>query len=123
MPAAARYDAIVIGAGAAGGLAALSLTEAGLRVLVLDAGVVRSPSRSFSRRLTRGLIRRILGHSALMVLDRRQRVQSLCYAWPLAPEAFVDDLDCPYVTPSDRPFIWLRVRQLGGRLVIPGHGR
>src|SRR5262249_30143900 len=40
-----------------------------------------------------------------------------------APEAFVDDLDCPYVTPPDRPFIWLRSRQLGGRMVIPGHGR
>ena len=53
--AAGRYDAVVIGAGAAGGMAALSLTEAGLRVLVLDAGVVRSPIRSFSRRLTRRL--------------------------------------------------------------------
>ena len=46
-----------------------------------------------------------------------------CYAWPRAPEAFVDDLDCPYVTPADRPFVWLRARQLGGRWLIPGHGR
>jgi choline dehydrogenase-like flavoprotein len=122
--AAAQYDAIVIGAGAAGGLAALSLTEAGLRVLVLDAGEVRSPLRSLSRRLTRGLIRRIFGQAALTALDRRrQRVQSQCYAWPSAPEAFVDDLDCPYVTPPDRLFLWLRARQLGGRMVIPGHGR
>jgi choline dehydrogenase-like flavoprotein len=104
---AAQYDAIVIGAGVAGGLAALSLTEAGLRVLVLDAGVVRSPLRSFSRRLTRDLIRRILGLDGLMALDRRrQRVQSHCYAWKFAPEAFVDDLDCPYVTPPDRPFVF-----------------
>ena len=36
--AAGAYDALVIGAGAAGGLAALLLAEAGLRVLVLDAG-------------------------------------------------------------------------------------
>ena len=123
MRTAARYDAIVIGAGATGGLAAQLLTEAGLRVLVLDAGAVRSPLRSLSRRLTRGLIRRILGDGALTALDRRrQRVQSQCYAWPFAPEAFVDDLDCPYVTPPGRPFIWLRARQLGGRIVIPGHG-
>src|SRR5262249_25641261 len=122
--AAARYDAIVIGAGAAGGWAALSLTEAGLRVLVLDAGAVRSPLRSFSRRLPPGLIHRILGHGAVTALDRRrQRVQSQCYAWPFAPDAFVNDLDCPYVTPPDRPFVWLRARQLGGRLVIPAHGR
>jgi choline dehydrogenase-like flavoprotein len=122
--ATARYDAIVIGAGAAGGWAALSLTEAGLRVLVLDAGVIRSPLRSFSRRLSRGVIGRILGPAALTTLDRRrQRVQSQCHAWPFAMEAFVDDLDCPYVTPPGRPFFWIRTHQLGGRLVIPRHGR
>ena len=119
-----RYDALVIGGGAAGGLSALSLTEAGLRVLVLEAGAIRSPLRSFSRRLTRGLTRRILGPAALAALDRRRhKIQTQCYAWPFASEAFVDDLDCPYVTPPDRPFVWLRARQLGGRWVIPGHGR
>src|SRR5215813_2402667 len=40
---AGAYDAVVIGAGAAGGLAALLLTEAGLRVLVLEAGSARTP--------------------------------------------------------------------------------
>src|SRR6266516_4244064 len=54
------FDALVIGAGAAGGLAALLLAEAGLRVLVLDAGLPRSPIRSLSRRLARGTIRRLL---------------------------------------------------------------
>jgi choline dehydrogenase-like flavoprotein len=105
-------------------LAACSLTEAGLRVLVLDAGVIRSRMQIFSRRLTRGLTRRILGDAAVAALDRRRHsIQSQCFAWPAATEAFVDDLDCPYVTPLDRPFVWLRARQLGGRWVIPGHGR
>ena len=36
--AASPHDAVVIGAGAAGGLAAMLLAESGLRVLVLDAG-------------------------------------------------------------------------------------
>ena len=36
------HDVIVVGAGAAGGLAAMLLTESGLRVLLLDAGF---PSR------------------------------------------------------------------------------
>ena len=118
------YDVLVVGAGAAGGLAALLLTEAGLRVLVLDAGVPKSRRRSFSRRLVRSAILRLRGPASLNAFDRkRQRVQSRCHVWPLAREAFVDDIDCPYVTPADRPFIWLRSRQLGGRMVIPGHGR
>jgi choline dehydrogenase-like flavoprotein len=117
-------DAVVIGAGAAGGLAALLLAEAGLRVLVLDAGSARSPIGAFCRRLARSAVHRLLGPNTLQMLDRRrQPIQSLCHAWKNAPKAFVDDLRCPYVTPPDRPFVWLRARQLGGRMVIPGHGR
>jgi choline dehydrogenase-like flavoprotein len=118
------YDAIIVGAGAAGGFAAWLLTEAGLRVLVLDAGVARSPIHMLSRRLVRGVTRRLLGEGILAAFDRqRHPIQTQCYAWSSAPAAFVDDLDCPYVTPSNKPFVWLRARQLGGRWTVPAHGR
>jgi choline dehydrogenase-like flavoprotein len=100
------HEAIVVGAGAAGGLAAALLTEAGLRVLVLEAGP--QPDSFIAT-----------DQSA----KERQPVQSRCWAWSLAPHLFVDDVKCPYVTPSDHPFFWIRGRQLGGRMVIPGHGR
>lgn len=117
-------DAVVIGAGAAGGLAALLLAEAGLRVLMLDAGSARPSIGSLSHRLARQAVRRLLGRAALDTFDRRrQPIQSRCYAWKNAPEAFVDDLRCPYSTAPDRPFVWLRSRQLGGRMAVPGHGR
>jgi choline dehydrogenase-like flavoprotein len=107
------YDALVIGAGAAGGLAALLLVETGLRVLVLDAGAARSSMHYASRRLLRGTVKRILGLAALEAFDRRrQPIQAQCFAWRHAPAAFVDDFDCPYVTAPDRPFFWLRARQL-----------
>jgi choline dehydrogenase-like flavoprotein len=121
---AALYDAIVIGGGAAGGLAALLLTEKNLRVLVLDAGLTRSPTYLLSRSVIRGLARRLLSVSAFESFTRRrQPIQSQCHAWHFAPEAFVDDLDCPYVSAPGHPFVWLRARQLGGRWAIPGHGR
>lgn len=117
-------DAVIVGAGATGTFAALSLAEAGLRVLVLDAGVPRTKLQKASTRIRDGLVRRILGQAAVDArARRRQPVQSECYAWPGAPEAFVDDSECPYVTSSDPPFVWIRARQLGGRWAIPDHGR
>ena len=137
--AVGAHDAIVVGAGAAGGLAALLLTEAGLRVLVLDAGWPRSERRSSWRRASDTIVRRLADPATLRVVPPaavplarvalrglgwlRQPVQSRCGAWGRAPEAFVDDRDCPYVTPPDKPFVWIRARQLGGRMVLPGHGR
>ena len=46
------HDAIIVGAGAAGGLAAMLLAESGLRVLVLDAGLPSAWLRAPLRRLT-----------------------------------------------------------------------
>ena len=132
-------DAVVVGAGAAGGLAALALTEAGLRVLVLDAGWPAQHHRSLFRRATVGLVQRLADPEGLRFIPPRfvprvrstisavgrwrQPVQSTNYAWAFAPSAFVDDRDCPYATEEGAPFAWIRARQLGGRMTIPMHGR
>src|SRR5262245_27307526 len=109
-----RSDAVVIGAGATGGFAAMLLTQAGVRVLVLAAGSARSPMLSRFRRLNRSIVERVLGPSIGGAYARkRQPIQSRCYAWRLDPDAFVDDIDCPYTTPPNQPFVWLRARQLG----------
>ena len=132
-------DAVVIGAGAAGGIAAERLTHAGLNVLLLDAGFRRSFLRAPLRRLTAELVSRIAnpdflpflpakvlgsGRAALRKLGRfRQPIQTTCYAWDRRPDAFVDDRECPYTTPDSHPFLWIRARGLQGRVGIPGHGR
>ncbi len=134
-----RFDAIVVGSGAAGGLAARLLTGAGLEVLVLDAGYrkrfVHAPFRRTSAAMVEGLADprwyEILppqlinfGRRGFKLVGRvRQPVQSRNFAWEMAPETFVDDRDIPYEATPDAPFHWYRARAIGGRMMVPGHGR
>ncbi|NQY98712.1 MAG: GMC family oxidoreductase [Henriciella sp.] len=135
----AQLDAIIVGAGAAGGFAAALLCEAGLKTLVLDAGSVPSVFQRPLTRTTNEIVSLLANPDALrwippriswkgrqllkLMGKRRQPIQSQCYAWEGLPNGFVDDLDQPYETPSDRPFNWIRVRGLGGRMVVPSHGK
>ena len=115
-----KPDVIIVGAGPTGCLAAKCMTDAGLDVLLLDAGLPRWVQL---RRLIWHAGNTLLGAGAVKLLGRRQSVQSRCFAWWTAPDTFVDDVDNPYVTPANQSFVWLRSRQLGGRIAVPGHGR
>ncbi|HKP87328.1 MAG TPA: FAD-binding protein, partial [Blastocatellia bacterium] len=42
------YDAVIVGSGAAGGMAAKELTERGMEVFVLEAGPPVNPERDLS---------------------------------------------------------------------------
>ena len=121
MAAKDMHDAIVVGSGPAGGWVAKSLTESGLNVLVLEAGQSqwRMNARFFYERLRRAARYRVEEDPSAV---SRQAIQSRCYAWPHHPQAFVDDVDHPYTTPDDRPFVWIRSRQEGGRMVVPRNG-
>ena len=77
------YDAIVVGGGAAGGLAAMLLAEGGLRVLVLDAGLPSALMRAPLRKLAGRLVRRLssakyIGHLPPAAVPKaRKRSESL----------------------------------------------
>ena len=102
-------DAIVVGSGAAGGWAVKELTEAGLRVLLLEAGPERTPAgagRAWAARLWR--------HARGV-----QPVQEMhAEYWIKDPRLFVNDVEHPYSTPPEHPFVWIRGRQLGGRTLL-----
>lgn len=133
------FDAIVVGTGAAGGVACRELVRSGLNVLALEAGweatspqsrlrdpVARLLAGISANEAFRGLPAGVIsfGRKALKAVGKvRQPVQTKCFAWELSPGSLVDDRDCPYEAPGDAPFHWFRSRQLGGRLIVPGHGR
>jgi choline dehydrogenase-like flavoprotein len=100
-----HFDAIIVGSGATGTWAAKLLTERALRVLLLEAG---PPVEQVETR------RNFPGCA-----DTRQIIQSHCYAFNAdTRHLFVDDVDNPYETPPGKPFIWIRMRLVGGRTVL-----
>lgn len=101
-----KFDAIVVGSGACGGFAAKELTEAGMKVLVLDAGPMPQLGRDFAR------------HE--MPWERRQRgLGSAIWRDPSPadrlPLFWTKHEDHPFTTPPDKPFSWGRSRIVGGR--------
>jgi choline dehydrogenase-like flavoprotein len=109
------YDAIVVGSGASGGWVAKELTEAGMHVLMLEAGPPRIPSRDFTEHAWPYQVR-YRGFGDQKKLLTTQPVQRLCYACDeYSHQFFVNDHENPYTFPPDKPFMWIRGRQVGGR--------
>lgn len=111
-----RYDAIVVGSGASGSFAAKELTAQGLHVLVLEAGrnITAADFGEMSRNPRGNGIQ--LGLRARAMLAG-QAIQSKAMLYrEHSRHLFVNDRENPYTTPSGKPFLWIRGKQLGGRL-------
>ncbi len=109
------YDALIVGSGASGGWVAKELTEQGMDVLMLEAGPPRLPTRDFTEHVWPYQMKfRGFGDQARMLTE--QPVQRLCYACDeYSHQFFVNDTEHPYTFPPDKPFMWIRGRQVGGK--------
>ena len=104
------FDAVIVGSGATGGWAAKKLTAAGMRVALLEAGAKVTP-KDFTEHTPTWQMP-FLGYSP--EVKRTRPIQSLCYACRETNyKWFVDDGENPYT--QEKPFLWIRMRALGGR--------
>jgi len=118
--AAKTYDAIVIGSGITGGWAAKELTEKGLQTLVLEAGRPINPDTDYAEHVPVWEMR-FRGMNDRKRASREQAIQRTCSGvdeWN--SKFFVNDVENPYTTAPDKPFLWIRGRQVGGRSIMWG---
>ena len=114
------FDAIVIGSGMSGGIAAKELCERGLKTLVLERGRKLEHGGSYTDFLQPWEM-----PNAGMVneadLERDYAIQRQCYAMNSATQQFwVKDSEHPYSVPENKPFAWIRGYHLGGRSIMWG---
>jgi choline dehydrogenase-like flavoprotein len=112
------FDAVIVGSGASGGWAAKRLTEAGLRVAIVEAGRALTDA-DYKEHVPAFQLK--YRDRAQQWLERRQLRQATSYAvdeWNF--DWFVDDLDEPYVDRSSPEFLWVRPRIVGGRTNVWG---
>ncbi len=109
------YDAIIVGSGASGGWLAKELCEQGMTVLLLEAGPPRVPTRDFTEHIWPYQVK-FRGFGNQKAILENQPIQRLCYACDeFSHQFFVNDHEHPYTFPPDKPFMWIRGRQVGGK--------
>ncbi|MFN3620380.1 GMC family oxidoreductase [Sphingorhabdus sp.] len=114
------FDAIVIGSGMSGGIAAKELCERGLKVLVLERGKHIDPAKDY---MDHQMPWEFPNNMQVPQdeLARDYPVQSECYAFSEATKKFwPKDSEQPYSTTDGKPFSWIRGDNLGGRSVMWG---
>jgi len=109
------YEVIVIGSGATGGVAALTLAEAGVRVLVVEAGPQLTAQEALGSE-PKNTVNRISG---IITGQKRIQAQHPGY-WKANPLLYADEKDNAYTHPQENPYLWTQGKQVGGKSLTWG---
>jgi choline dehydrogenase-like flavoprotein len=115
-----QFDAIVVGSGITGGWAAKELTQAGLKVLMIERGreIVHGEYET-ELKAPWELPYRGVGDAAHYVREHQVQMKNRHFN-EFTQGLFVNDRENPYVTEPDTDFTWFRSYQLGGRSLTWG---
>jgi len=114
------FDAIVIGSGMSGGIAAKELCERGLKTLVIERGRNIDPGKDYT-----DWMQPWDAPNANMinedVLEKDYQIQRQTFALSeITKQFFVKDSEHPYSMQQDKPFSWIRGYHTGGRSIMWG---
>ncbi|WP_029013187.1 FAD-dependent oxidoreductase [Niveispirillum irakense] len=117
-----EFDAIVVGSGITGGWAAKELTEAGLKVLLIERGRQITHGQDYATETTPPWELPFHGAGDAALYDEKYPVQRRNRAFDEWTQGhFINDIDNPYSTAAgSEAFLWLRSYQLGGRSLTWG---
>tara|TARA_B100000965_G_scaffold389470_1_gene395158 strand:- start:3557 stop:5218 length:1662 start_codon:yes stop_codon:yes gene_type:complete len=109
------YEAIIIGSGATGGMAALTMAKAGVRTLVIERGPELEVKRANGTEPC-NMIRRLIG----LTTGKYQNQPQHPGFWKSNPLLYADKETNPYCHPPNAPFMWTQGNQVGGRSLTWG---
>ncbi len=109
------YDAIIVGTGATGGMAALTLAEQGIKVLMIEAGPFLKREEAYSNEPL-DTFKRACGFLSKKHINQIQHPGF----WKNNPDLYGNEKKYPYTYPKDKPFLWTQGKQVGGRSLTWG---
>lgn len=112
------YDAIVIGSGISGGWAAKELCEKGLKTLVLERGRIVEHVKDYPTMNLDPWDSKLRG--GLTPEQKKKHHKKMRSGWmgTDTEHFWTNDEENPYT--EEKPFLWLRAHQMGGRSILWG---
>ena len=109
------YEVIIIGSGATGGMAALTMAKAGVRALIIERGPELKINEANGTEPC-NMIRRLIG----VTTGNYQYQPQHPGFWKANPLLYANKKANPYTHPLKEPFMWTQGNQVGGRSLTWG---